>query len=80
MAAKRTTLATIWELPDPLWREIEPLLLEDAPPKATGRPRVDLRRVLDGIYLPPAKWLPMGQNSERIREEEHLAPVVPAWV
>ena len=42
MAAKRKALATIWELPDPLWRAIEPLLWEDAPPKATGRPRFDM--------------------------------------
>ncbi len=51
MAAERTPMATIWELPDPLWREIEPILSEDAPPKATGRPRADLRRVFDGIIF-----------------------------
>ena len=42
-------LSTIWELPDELWRRIEPILLERYPPAATGRPRADLRLVLDGI-------------------------------
>jgi len=42
-------LSTIWELPDELWARIEPLLAERYPPAATGRPRADLRRVLDGI-------------------------------
>lgn len=41
---------TIWEVPDPLWDEvIAPLLEEIYPPADTGRPRVDLRRVLNGI-------------------------------
>lgn len=51
MAAERKVIATIWELPDSLWREIEPLLVEDAPPQATGRPRVDMRRMFDGIIF-----------------------------
>jgi putative transposase len=49
---RRATIAidTIWEVPDSLWEEvIEPLLDEFYPPATTGRPRVDLRRVLNGI-------------------------------
>ena len=42
-------LPTIWELPDELWERVEPILAERYPPAATGRPRADLRRVLDGI-------------------------------
>lgn len=42
-------LPTIWELPDELWEEIEPILECFYPPAPTGRPRADLRRVLDGI-------------------------------
>ena len=53
MPAAETTCArvlpTIWELPDELWERIEPLLARYYPPAATGRPRADLRRVLDGI-------------------------------
>jgi transposase len=42
-------LPTIWELPDELWERIEPILAERYPAAATGRPRADLRLVLDGI-------------------------------
>jgi putative transposase len=42
-------LPTIWELPDDLWEEIEPILDCFYPPALTGRPRADLRLVLDGI-------------------------------
>jgi putative transposase len=42
-------LPTIWVLPDELWERVEPILAERYPPAATGRPRADLRRVLDAI-------------------------------
>ncbi len=44
-------LPTIWELPDELWARVEPVLLRRYPPARTGRPRADLRRVLDGIIF-----------------------------
>src|SRR5438093_887720 len=44
-------LDTIWEVPDELWRRIEPILLADAPPKPTGRPRADWRRVLNAVIF-----------------------------
>jgi putative transposase len=42
-------LPTIWEVPEELWERIEPILLRRYPPAPTGRPRANLRRVLDGI-------------------------------
>ena len=42
-------LDTIWTLPEELWMRIEPLILDMYPPALVGRPRADLRRVLDGI-------------------------------
>jgi putative transposase len=44
-------LDTIWELPDGLWSRIEPILKKRYPPAVTGRPRADLRRVLDGVIF-----------------------------
>jgi len=44
-------LPTLWEVPDELWDRILPLLNADDPPKHTGRPKVDRRRVLDGIIF-----------------------------
>ena len=51
MASKKEALATIWELPDPFWFEVEAIILGDMPLRPTGRPRVDLRRVFDGIIF-----------------------------
>jgi putative transposase len=42
-------LPTVWELPDELWERIRVVLDRRYPKAVTGRPRADLRRVLDGI-------------------------------
>ena len=44
-------LETVWEVPDELWEQIEPVLLEADPPNRRGRPRADVRRALDGIIF-----------------------------
>ena len=48
---KDETLATIWEIPDHLWEQIHPVILDMDPPKSTGRKRADPRRMLDGIIF-----------------------------
>ena len=48
---KGEALATIWEIPDHLWEQIQPVISEMDPPKPTGRKRVDPRRMLDGIVF-----------------------------
>jgi transposase len=42
-------LPPIWGLPDDLWEEVEPIIDCFYPRARTGRPRADLRVVLDGI-------------------------------
>lgn len=42
-------LDNTWQMSDELWQQIHPLLLEDSPPKRTGRKRADWRRMIDGI-------------------------------
>lgn len=53
MPAGETTPArsfpTIWEVSDELWERIGPILERRYPRAATGRPRADLRLMLDGI-------------------------------
>ena len=49
--AQKPAPDTLWELPDSLWGILESILEETYPARTTGRPRVDLRRVLDGIVF-----------------------------
>jgi putative transposase len=51
MTTATAPLDTIWEVSDELWQRIEPLLLEDAPPKPTGRPRALWRPLVNGILF-----------------------------
>lgn len=44
-------LSTIWVVSDEVWARVEPILLRLYPVAKTGRPRSDLRRVLDGIIF-----------------------------
>ena len=46
---KQRPLPAIWQIPDPLWERIAPVLAELDPPKPTGRPRIDARRALDAV-------------------------------
>lgn len=49
MTTAAPPLDTLWEVPDELWQRIEPLLLADAPPQRTGRPRAPWRPLFNGI-------------------------------
>ena len=46
---KRTAEHRRWRAPDELWERVEPLLPKYRSSKQGGRPRVDRRRVFDGI-------------------------------
>jgi putative transposase len=48
---KSGALPVIWTITDEMWQLIEPVLVEDAPPCGTGRPRADWRRILNGILF-----------------------------
>jgi putative transposase len=49
--AQPKPLPTIWEIPDELWRRIEPILREFWPGKATGRKVANWRKMLNGIIF-----------------------------
>jgi putative transposase len=49
--AQPKPLPTIWEIPDELWRRIEPILREFWPRKATGRRVANWRKMLNGIIF-----------------------------
>lgn len=48
---KPRPLGTIWEIPDPLWERIKPILLVFWPKKPTGRRVANWRLVLNGIIF-----------------------------
>ncbi len=63
--AVREPLATIWEIPDGLWGCLDPILGRRYPKARTGRPRADLRRVVDGIVFRMRSGCQWNQLPER---------------
>ncbi len=61
----REPLATIWEIPDELWGRLHPILERRYPRARTGRPRAELRRVLDGIVFRMRSGCQWNQLPER---------------
>jgi len=49
--ARKTTLETIWYIPDDLWGKIRPLLGREKAAGTVGRPPVPFRTCLDGILF-----------------------------
>jgi transposase len=47
----RKPLGTIWEVPDPLWERIQPILEQFWPKKRTGRRPANWRQALNGIIF-----------------------------
>ncbi len=43
--------STIWQVPDALWEQIVPLLVELDPPQRRGRKRIDPRAALEAIIF-----------------------------
>jgi len=56
---------TIWEIPDQLWERTEPILARRYPPAKTGRPRADLRLMLDGTVFRMRTGCQWNQMPER---------------
>jgi putative transposase of IS4/5 family DUF4096 len=71
-------LPTTWELPDELWERIEPILLRRYPIAPTGRPRADLRLVLDAIVYRMRSGVQWNRVATLIRGGLHRPRLVPA--
>ncbi len=79
---RKKRMPTLWEVPDDLWTKIEALLDEYDPPKQTGRPREDRRRILDGLifrFRTGCQWnhIPrvFGDDSTIHRVFQHLEQI-----
>lgn len=49
--ARTARMPTLWEVPDELWERMQGLLERYDPPRPTGRPRAEPRRIMDAILF-----------------------------
>jgi transposase len=62
-------LDTIWEASDELWARVEPILLADAPPARTGRPRKPWRPILNAVIFRLRSGCQWNQLPERFGDD-----------
>jgi putative transposase len=73
-------LGTIWRVPDALWARMEVLIEEFHPRAATGRPRGDLRRVIDGIIYQLRTGCQWNQLPKEFGSDTTVHRWFTAWV
>tara|TARA_B100001971_G_scaffold183812_1_gene182051 strand:+ start:74 stop:487 length:414 start_codon:yes stop_codon:yes gene_type:complete len=82
--ARRTrnpeTLPTVWRVPDDLWAQIRPILDASDPPKATGRPRVPLRLVLDTLIYRLRSGCQWNQLPQDLADDSTAHRTLQRWV
>ena len=74
------SLETIWEVPDDLWEQLEPLLREADPPKPMGRPRADARRMLEGIIFRLRSGCQWNHLPQELGDDSTIHRTFQRWV
>jgi Putative transposase of IS4/5 family (DUF4096) len=76
----RKPLGTIWEVPEPLWQPIEPILKQFWPKKRTGRRPANWRQVLKGIIFRMRTGCQWGQLPRRFGPKSTVHHWFQRWV
>ena len=77
---RRPPLGTVWEIPDELWKRIEPILVEFWPTKPTGRRVANWRKMLNGILFRMRSGCQWGQLPERFGPKSTVHDWFQRWV
>ena len=77
---KQETLETIWEVPDELWERVEPIILEEDPPKARGRKRADPRQMLNGIIFRLRSGCQWNRLPKELGDDSTIHRTFQRWV
>lgn len=80
MATAPARLPTIWEVPDDLWEQLEPLLAELDPPARTGRPRINQRAALDAIIFRLRSGCQWNQLPSTFPDDSSVHRTFQRWV
>ena len=78
--SEREKLGTIWEVSDELWERIEPVILEEDPPKARGRKRADAREMLNGIIFRLRSGCQWNQLPKELGDDSTIHRTLQRWV
>ena len=73
-------LENLWEIPDCLWQKIQPVLQAADPPKATGRKRIDQRRLLNGIVFKLCSGCQWNRLPKELGDDSTIHRTFQRWV
>ncbi len=73
-------LENLWEIPDCSWEKIQPVLQAADPPKATGRKRVDQRRLFNGIVYKLRSGCQWNRLPKELGDDSTLHRTYQRWV
>jgi len=73
-------LGNLWEISGDLWEQIEPVILEADPPKATGRKRVDQRRLLNGVIYKMRTGCQWNNLPKELGDDSTIHRAFQRWV
>jgi len=77
---KNKVLPTIWEIPDTMWEQIQPVIAQMDPPKKTGRKRADPRKILDGLIFRMRTGCQWNQLPERFGDDSTVHRTFQRWL
>ncbi len=77
---KQQTLDTIWEVPDELWAQVEPSILEVAPPKPRGRKRANPRQMLNGVIFRLRSGCQWNKLPKELGDDSTIHRTFQLWV
>ena len=80
MMGKSEALATIWEVPDDLWEQIHPVILELAPPKATRTEAGSSQANPGRHHIPHTHRLPLEPPAPGTGGRQHRSRTFQRWV
>lgn len=77
---KHETLDTIWEAPDELWEQVQPIILDLVPPKPRGRKRANPRQMLNGIIFRLRSGCQWNKLPKELGDDSTIHRTFQRWV
>lgn len=77
---EKEVLPTIWEAPDEMWEQVQPVLLKMDPPKPRGRKRVEPRPVFNGVIHRLRTGCQWNELPERFGDDSTVHRTFQRWV
>lgn len=73
-------LPTIWRVSDELWAKVEPILIQQDPPRRMGRKRIDQRRALNGIIYRLRSGVQWNELPKEFGDDSSVHRTFQRWV